>query len=884
MNPVHRLRPYRRKSPLAALAVTVAVSLAACGGGVSPGSRGIDPGVTDYKVAYVKRPLPTNNQGDPRQADLRDPLAVGAGGDLYVKDRAAPSAAATNITGGITGSQGDVKDVEVSYDGTKLLFALIVTDSDPNDDIEPTWNIWEYDLNSSQLRRVISSDANSEKGHDIAPHYLPDGRIIFSSTRQRQAGAVLLDEGKPLFSSLVENGNQAATVLHVMDADGSNIHQVSFNQSHDLDPLVLENGQVLFSRWDNAGGNNAINLYRMNPDGTGLQMIYGVHSHDSGSNGSTVQFVQTRQMPDNRILGLVQPFTRDYIVGGDVMFIDIANYIDNTQPTWNNLGVLSGPALAPATINTVYTDDSISPGGRYSAAFPLWDGTNRIIVSWSQCQLLLNNLNVPCTSQNLANPNAVEAPPRYGIWMYDLTNHTQQPVVNAQDGYIFTDVVVAQPRTAPAIIPDDVFDPSWITEGVGAIHIRSVYDFGDNSFNGCFLTDCTSASNINSLSDLADPAKAVADERPARFLRIVKAVGIPDPNDPTLADPPNLAGAAFGPSRQQGMREIIGYVPVEPDGSVKAKVPANVPLAISVVDKQGRRIGPRHENWLQVVPGETLECNGCHTHTTSNNAPPLPHGRSDAIAPSINAGAPSDGYVFPNTVSTIYADYGDTMAEARTRLDPDALLPRVDIVYNDDWTDAAARTPDTAFSYPYIGVGGLTTPAPITAACQPDWTNICRIIINYEQHIHPLWSVDRGADTCINCHSDTDANSNACVPDAQLDLTDGISDQNSAQYKAYRELLFRDNEQELVGGVLQDRMVPGPPDPETGDPTQVPVPVYPSMSANGARASSRFFSVFDSGNSHAGRLSAAELRLLHEWLDIGAQYFNNPFDPAVPTN
>jgi hypothetical protein len=24
------------------------------------------------------------------------------------------------------------------------------------------------------------------------------------------------------------------------------------------------------------------------------------------------------------------------------------------------------------------------------------------------------------------------------------------------------------------------------------------------------------------------------------------------------------------------------------------------------------------------------------------------------------------------------------------------------------------------------------------------------------------------------------------------------------------------------------------------------------------------------------------LRLISEWVDIGAQYFNNPFDPAVP--
>jgi len=36
--------------------------------------------------------------------------------------------------------------------------------------------------------------------------------------------------------------------------------------------------------------------------------------------------------------------------------------------------------------------------------------------------------------------------------------------------------------------------------------------------------------------------------------------------------------------------------------------------------------------------------------------------------------------------------------------------------------------------------------------------------------------------------------------------------------------------------------------------------------------------------AHAGFMTADELRLVSEWLDIGAQYFNNPFDPMVPVN
>jgi hypothetical protein len=54
------------------------------------------------------------------------------------------------------------------------------------------------------------------------------------------------------------------------------------------------------------------------------------------------------------------------------------------------------------------------------------------------------------------------------------------------------------------------------------------------------------------------------------------------------------------------------------------------------------------------------------------------------------------------------------------------------------------------------------------------------------------------------------------------------------------------------------------------------------VSPAGAQASARFFSRFDTGGSHAGYLTTAELRLIAEWLDIGAQYYNDPF--AAPAN
>ena len=71
-------------------------------------------------------------------------------------------------------------------------------------------------------------------------------------------------------------------------------------------------------------------------------------------------------------------------------------------------------------------------------------------------------------------------------------------------------------------------------------------------------------------------------------------------------------------------------------------------------------------------------------------------------------------------------------------------------------------------------------------------------------------------------------------------------------------------------------------DPVTGQPQFSPVPVAPSMRAGSAANSVTFFSRFAPGGSHAAWLSPAELKLVSEWLDIGGQYFNDPF--AAPVN
>jgi hypothetical protein len=898
----------------------LASSLLSCGGGggdnVSIGSgQGSDPVVIDYPLFYVKKPLPTDDNGELVQVDVRDLLSVQFGADLYMRVRVSVSAPEVNLTSGYTQGFGDVRDVSVNHEGTKVLFAMrFGIDPGGNEEDQPVWDIYEYDIPSGALRRVIDDIIYAGEGHDISPQYLPDDRIVFSSTRQSRTVAKLLDAGLTdpniqQFQALDEDQEEPAFVLHVMDDNGQNLHQISFNQSHDMYASVLANGRIIFSRWDGMGNKNAISLYSANPDGTDMQLLYGADSHATSTVGATVEFLKPSQARDGSVAAFLMPFTGTS-GGGDIISINAVDYLNNTQPNLANQGVLTGPAqisVAPAPVSAL---PGFSQGGRYAAVWPLWDGTDRTLVSWTPCLVEyinpLTGLQDParpdteaCSVADLTDPMATEADPAYGIWAFD--GSTQRPIVLAEQGTIITDIAVAQPRPRPIVIPDadtaGILDPDLLAEEAGILNIRSVYDIDGVDIN-------LPASDYQTV---ADPEATLADERLARFLRVYRAVGIP--GEEIL---PDFDDAAFGNSPNVGMREIVGYVPIEPDGSVRVKVPADVPISIEVLNKAGHRITPdfpRHQYWLQVRPGEEVTCNGCH-----QNTPDISHGRADGFA-AINQGAPFNGYTFPNTIpigpDTISADAGETMAMARTRKDPTVLELSTDLVYQDVWTGInTGRMPDIDYSVLYADI--TATPLPEMFSCVP-WAVECRVVINYEEHIQPLWEVTRPVldaldmpttdpgtgleinTRCIDCHSrrypnfpSIDVNLIGEVVDpvarGQLELTSNASGDEPTHMLSYEELLNGDEFEVLDQGGIIFLLIDDPGgaiDPATDMPLQVPATIGSPLTAQGAYFSPAFFNRFSSTGQHPDWLSTAELRLISEWLDLGAQYYNDPFS-SVP--
>lgn len=883
--------------------------LASCGGGQDEDKVTIGLGqsspssangnAADYPIFYVKRVTPDMTMADD---DMRRLRTFSTNADLYKRDRASPSAVETNITARVREDEDelwDVKDVDVSHDGTKVIFAMRgPLDPDQEDDEAPTWNIWEYVIATDTLRRVITSDVTAEEGQDVSPHYLPDGHILFSSTRQRGSKAILLDENKTQFEAQDENRDESAFVLHILDPASQSISQITFNQSHDLDASVLADGRVMWSRWDHANNKNGIHLYTANPDGTDVQLLYGAASHntiedfdiDGNSSFPEIQFVKARQMRDGRTLAVVRPFSgTDF--GGDLYIIDTDTYVEDNQAAVAGSG-MTGPAQTKATANDVLMIPAPSPGGRFAAAVPLWDGSDRILTAWSQCRLLdENDAIVPCTTDGLEDPDVRTAPPLYSVWMYDPGNATLQPVVPPEEGVMVTEVATAQPRTVPTFKPTNPSNNPDVSatlagEGVGIIDIQSVYDF-----------DGTVSTGIPSIAAVANPTSPSYATRPARYLRIEKAVSLPDD------DIRDIDNSAFGVSNF--MREILGYVPVEPDGSVRAKVPANVAFQISVLDANGRRLPAisRHNAWLSLRPGETVTCNGCHIPTQGQDGVSgESHGRKGVYTRAY-AGAASGGQVFAGAnPSFVSINAGDTMARARAAWSCSneqcrSITPSVDILYSEVWPSAANPRTDVSqvatSSFKFTGPDGLKTAIPTSSLCTTTWSSLCRVTINYLEHIQPIWERPLGidvnadmaidnADNCIACHNRVGA-AGAQIPAGQLELTSDASDQNGAgvQVTSYRELLFGDNALELNGNVLQDRCVQFATDPVTMQPVCVQFQtVARSLIPLNAR-NSPFFAKFAAGGSHrtggVSWLSSGELKLISEWVDIGAQYYNDPF-------
>jgi hypothetical protein len=163
-------------------------------------------------------------------------------------------------------ARGAIRDPQVHYDGTKVLFSYRKGGTHH-------YNLYEMNLDGTDLRPITQGDWD-----DVEPTYLPDGGIAFCSTRCKRYVLCWL---------------APVAVLFRCNTDGSGLQQLSSNNVSENTPAVLQDGRILFTRWEyvNRDAVSFHHLWTMNPDGTGVMVYYG-NMHPGGV------FIDAQPIPD----------------------------------------------------------------------------------------------------------------------------------------------------------------------------------------------------------------------------------------------------------------------------------------------------------------------------------------------------------------------------------------------------------------------------------------------------------------------------------------------------------------------------------------------------------------------------------------------------------
>jgi fibro-slime domain-containing protein len=447
-------------------------------------------------------------------------------------------------------SDYDVKDLNVSPDGTKLLFAAHGPMNHPTD---YTWNIYEFDFNTKAVRRIIQDNTIANAAQDTSPTYAMDGTIVFSSNRS--AGNPnspidnIIDEDQKDYCYKV-GPEENPSLLHSMTHQGQNILQLTYGRNHDTKAITLRDGRIAFIRWsrtydliegcptndpsvDNVFASNYARGLAVPGDWTKEQMCQYAEATPLGKVFAKNHYTVLRITADGKQLQKL--YNTVALKPSDENFLSMARLVqgENGQLTavlqhqFNNLAggniiELQSPAapmldkvfsnvapnqLLPGSIDIYPSQVSIN--GWYSAVAPYNDGTNRVLTSWSQCISESGGVSAFCNAGT--NPATVGS--RYGIWVVDRNNNSRLPIVRAARDVVYSDLVISQAQSG-ADFPYDAVDVNFVDD-LDTSRIVCNYPVSSSAASySSYSSYAPSSYASSSYQPSSVPSSAVASSRP----------------------------------------------------------------------------------------------------------------------------------------------------------------------------------------------------------------------------------------------------------------------------------------------------------------------------------------------------------------------------------
>ena len=411
------------------------------------------------------------------------------------------------------------------------------------------WAIFEVGLDGKNLKTLSPTDQPDVNFFDAC--YAPDGTIISCSNAGLQ--------GLPCI-----NGSDLMANIYKIDPETKKVRQLTFEQDSDWHPTPLKNGRIMYLRWEYSDIMHYYSriLFHMNPDGTNQTELYG-----SGSFFPTA-FKHAREFPDSsRIVGIGGGHHGRGDTGR-LLIIDPTvgrKYPFRYHPETKEWGPPRSqfdahPEVLPFEETGFYAEiprrgehvvgnvvDLQSSGLRYNFVFPYPLGGEYVLV----------------------NCEKAENPGTYGVYLADTFSNLTLIAEIEKQGLFWPTPIKEQPT------PPVIQDRRAKNTDMATMFITNVY-------NG-------------------EGTKGVPPGTIKKLLLFAYHFCYLDSG----------GHESVGVQSSWDIKQVLGTVPVDEDGSANFTVPANTSFGILPLDENGAAVQIMR-SWTVGMPGEKATCNGCH--------------------------------------------------------------------------------------------------------------------------------------------------------------------------------------------------------------------------------------------------------------------------------